>query len=99
MSLNKFTDINNRKEWMNINCNEIRCATLSADTLNATKGTAAIMSEGNNTNFNWLNTTPRLYTYEIDLDRSINTNPARIVAITIFIVIATPYAPANALEL
>lgn len=33
MSLNKITSAAVRKEWMNINCDEIECTTLTADTL------------------------------------------------------------------
>lgn len=31
MSLNKFTDSSVRKEWMNINCADMECKTLSCD--------------------------------------------------------------------
>ena len=33
MSLNKITSSVERKEWMNINCNDIKCATLEADNI------------------------------------------------------------------
>lgn len=31
MSLNKLTDSSTRKEWMNINCEDVECKTLSCD--------------------------------------------------------------------
>ena len=34
MALNKFTDSSFRKEWMKINCDDLKCATLTADTFN-----------------------------------------------------------------
>lgn len=33
MSLNKFTDINQVKQWMNINCKDIVCDTLTSDNI------------------------------------------------------------------
>ena len=41
MSLNKFTSSVERKEWMNINANDIKCATLEVDVAPWTTGSTS----------------------------------------------------------